>query len=327
MEVSAPDLSVVIVSTNEARWLERCLTSVYTHAAAARLDVVVVDNESSDGTPELVAKHFPWARVVSCANRGFAHANNRALMTPLARYVLFLNPDTEVVDGSFGGLVDMLDGRPDVGLVGVKQLTGDGELYPTIRRFPNAARALGEALVSERWPVRPAWAGERLLDLDRYDQELDCDWTTGAYMLARREALLSAGFMDERFFLYSDEPDLCLRFRRAGWRIIHSPAMTIVHHAGKAGHKPKLVAQEALARRIYAEKHFSTAHRMAFLGALAARHVLRAAAPAGRGGGTAEEGEARRAAARTALRTLLARTSPPFGEPPATSIDPSTVGR
>src|SRR6185437_16189094 len=101
------------------------------------------------------------------------------------------NPDTEVVDGNFGGLVEMLDGRPDVGLVGVKQLTGDGELYPTIRRFPNAARALGEAFVSERWPVRPAWAGERLLDLDRYDEELDCDWTTGAYMLARREALLS----------------------------------------------------------------------------------------------------------------------------------------
>ena len=206
----------------------------------------MVDNESSDGTGALVAERFPQARVVRCPNRGFPHANNRALMTPMARYVLFLNPDTEIVDGDFGALVEMLDGRPTIGLLGVKQLTGDGELYPTMRRFPNAARAMAEALTSERWPLRPAWLGERDLRLERYERELECDWTVGAYMLARREALLGAGFMDERFFLFSDEPDLCLRIRRAGWRIVHSPAMTIVHHAGKAGVKPRLVAQEVL---------------------------------------------------------------------------------
>jgi N-acetylglucosaminyl-diphospho-decaprenol L-rhamnosyltransferase len=317
------DLSIVIVSTNEAHWLDRCLTTVYAHAGSASLDVVVVDNESSDGTAALVTERFPKARVVRCVNRGFAHANNRALMTPVARYVLFLNPDTEIVEGDFGSLVEMLDARPDIGLLGVKQLTGDGVLSPTIRRFPNAARALGEALTAESWRLRPSWVGERELDLARHEHEVECDWTVGAYMLARREALLGAGFMDERFFLFSDEPDLCLRIRHAGWKIIHTPAMTIVHHAGKAGIKPRLVAQETFARRLYAEKHFARPHRMLFLGALAARHAVRAAAP----GRNAAQGAQRRAAARQALRTLLARPAPPFGPPPPTSIDPSTVGR
>jgi N-acetylglucosaminyl-diphospho-decaprenol L-rhamnosyltransferase len=321
MAAEKHDLSIVIVSTNEAHWLRACLSSVYAHAGSASLDVVVVDNESRDGTGALVSEHFPQARVVRCPNRGFAHANNRALMTPVARYVLFLNPDTEIVDGEFGTLVDMLDGRPDIGLVGVKQLTGDGELSPTIRRFPNAARAMGEALTAQRWPLRPSWLGECELDLDRYDAERECDWTVGAYMLARREALLGAGFMDERLFLFSDEPDLCLRIRRAGWRILHTPAMTIVHHAGKAGAKPKLYAQEVYARRVYAEKHFSTTHRALYLGALVTRYALRAVVS----NGTPESSQ-RRLASRAALRTLLTRTTPPFGPPPPTSIDPSTVG-
>jgi GT2 family glycosyltransferase len=320
-EADQHDLTIVVVSTNEAHWLDACLTTVYAHAGDASLDVVVVDNESSDGVGPLIAERFPQARVVRCPNRGFAHANNRALMTPLARYVLFLNPDTEIVEGDFGTLVAMLDARPEIGLLGVKQLTGDGQLSPTIRRFPNAARALGEALTVERWRLRPSWVGERELDLSLYEQEQECDWTVGAYMLARREALLGAGFMDERFFLYSDEPDLCLRIRRAGWRIVHSPAMTIIHHAGKAGVKPKLITQEAIARRIYAEKHFAPPHRAAFIAALVARHAVRAAVPGGNGAGAD-----RRAAARAAVRALVARPVPPFGPPPPTSIDPSTVG-
>jgi GT2 family glycosyltransferase len=304
------DLSIVIVSTNEAHWLERCLTTVYRRSGSARLDVVVVDNESSDGTGDLVRDRFPRARVVRCPNRGFAHANNRALETCYARYALCLNPDTEIVDGTFGRLVEMLDRRPDIGLLGVKQLDGDGALYPTVRRFPNAGRALAEAFTLERWSLRPSNLGERELDLAKYEHELECDWTTGAFMLIRREALLGAGLLDERLFLFSDEPDLCLRLKRGGWKVVHSPAMTIVHHAGKAGVKPALVAQDVYARRVYARKHFAPAHRFAYLGAVAARHAVRAIDPGQREAGA------------RALRTLFGREAPPFGAPPGTSIGP-----
>jgi GT2 family glycosyltransferase len=310
------DLAIIVVSTNEAKWLEPCLRTVFEHAGTAELDVVVVDNGSTDGTRELVETSFPEARVVASENRGFAHANNEGAMTCSARYVLFLNPDTEIVDGTFGELVAALDARPDVGLAGVRQLTADGTLWPTIRYFPSIFRALGEALGSERWPVRGRWAGERELDLDRYAHEVDCDWTSGSFMFARREALLSAGLLDERFFIYSEEPDLCLRMKRHGWSVRHLPTMTIVHHAGKGGVRPKMIAQDVFTRRQYARKHFAAPRRALYLSAVGARHVVRFAAPA-KGNGAAGN---RRAASRLALRTLVGREAPPFGPPPATAI-------
>ena len=306
------DLAVIIVSTNEAHWLRPCLSTVFAKAAGATLDVIVADNQSTDGTRELVESGFPDARVVTCENRGFAHANNRGFMATDSRYVLFLNPDTEILEGTFGELVRALDERPTVGLVGVKQVTADGELSPTIRRFPNAGRALGEALWSERWPVHPAWAGERELDLGVYEREVTCDWTSGSFMLARREALLGAGILDERFFIYGEEPDLCLRIKQAGWEIRHLPTMTILHHAGKAGVKPKMEAQNTYARMQHARKHFGRAHRVAYGAALAARHLMRVA--------FAPRSSGKRAANARALQALVGIGSPRFGRPPDTSV-------
>jgi N-acetylglucosaminyl-diphospho-decaprenol L-rhamnosyltransferase len=305
------DLAIIIVSTNEASWLRPCLESIYRCAGELALDVIVADNESTDGTRELIEDEFAQARVITCTNRGFAHANNRGLQTTDARYVLFLNPDTEVLDGTFEQLVAALDRRPSVGLAGVKQVTPDGELFPTVRRFPNALRALGEALGSERLGLRARWFGERELRLDRYERELDCDWTSGSFMIARREALESAGYMDERFFIYSEEPDLCLRMKRAGWDVRHLPLMTILHHADKAGVNPRMAAQDAYARLQYAHKHLTPAHGAAYRSALALRWLLRLAA-----------GGARRTAARAALGILFGRAAPPFGAPPGQAVAP-----
>jgi GT2 family glycosyltransferase len=312
--MAAPaDIAIIVVSTNEAKWLESCLGTVFEHAGGAQLDVVVVDNSSADGTSDLVRERFPQARVVMSENHGFAHANNRGAETCDARYLLFLNPDTEIVDGTFADLVRLLDARPDVGLAGVRQITADGALWPTIRRFPSARRALGDALASERWPRRFAWAGERETDLARYEAPVPCDWTSGSFMLARRDALLAAGLLDERFFIYCEEPDLCLRIKRAGWEVWHVPTMTIIHHAGKGGIRPRMLAQDAYARRQYAAKHFSAPHRAAYIGAVATRHAIRAIAP-----GDARAGS--RQAARVALRTLAGLDEAPFGPPPGTAI-------
>jgi N-acetylglucosaminyl-diphospho-decaprenol L-rhamnosyltransferase len=316
------DLAIIIVSTNEAQWLRPALPTIFDHAGAATLDVIVVDNGSTDETRELVEAGFPRARIVACANRGFAHANNCGWMTCDARYALFLNPDTQILEGTFGELVQAMDARPTVGLVGVKQVTADGRLSPTIRRFPNAVRALGEALGSERFLFRASWLGERELRMELYDREIECDWTSGSFMLARREALLSAGLMDERFFIFGEEPDLCLRIKKAGWEIRHLPSMTILHHADKSGIKPRMAAQDTFARLQHARKHFGSFHRSAYAGALALHYLLRAAAPSR--GDTVLRG----AAARRAFATALGRTEPPFGAPPRTGLpaDAATIG-
>lgn len=313
------DLAIVIVSANDAHWLERCLSTVFDHAGEATLEVIVVDNASTDGTRDLVESRFPHVRVLSGPNRGFAYGNNRGLEQARARYLLMLNPDTEVIDGTFGELVRELDSRPQVGVVGVRQIKPDGTPCRTIHRFPSFTRALGEALSYERWPVHPAWAGEREMDPDAYERERECDWPTGSFMLVRREALLSAGLFDERFFLYSEEPDLCLRIKRAGWQVLYLPRMTIVHHSGKGGIQPRMEAQDAYARKQYARKHFSTTYRRLYLAALAARYLLRAG---GARAGRADE-IARREGARRALLTLTGRAEPPFGAPPITAIEPA----
>jgi len=309
------DLAIIIVSTNEAHWLRPCLRSAFAHLDGVRADVVVVDNESSDGTPDVVRREFPAARVVRCRNHGFPHANNRALMTCDARYVLFLNPDTEVRHGTFAELIGAMDVRPTVGLIGVRQVNGDGRLEPTIRRFPNALRALGDALAAERIPRRPRWLGERQLDPADYDREVACDWTTGSFMLARREAIESAGFLDERFFMYSDEPDLCRRIKAAGWEVRHLPLMTIVHHAGKAGVKPSIESLNAYTRIVYARKHFSPAHRVLYSGAVLLRHSLRAVYA-----GSGEKGRRIKDANRRVVATLLGRAPVPHGPPSRFSV-------
>ena len=309
------DLAIITVSTNEARWLRPCLSTLFEHVGDIDVDVVVVDNESKDETAELVESEFPEARVVPSRNHGFSHANNRALMTCDARYVLFLNPDTEIVEGTFEELVEAMDARPTVGLIGVRQINAQGRLDTTIRQFPNALRALGDALSAERLPRRPRWLGERELDLAVYDTEVECDWTSGSFMLARREAIESAGFLDERFFMYCDETDLCRRIKSAGWEVRHLPSMTIVHHEGKAGVKPSIEALCAHSRIAYARKHFSPAHRGLYFAAVMLRHALRSVFA-----GSGELGRQRRHASRVVVKTLLGRAPVPYGPPSRFSV-------
>jgi N-acetylglucosaminyl-diphospho-decaprenol L-rhamnosyltransferase len=315
------DLAVIIVSTNEAHWLRRCLPTVFAASEGLDVDVVVVENGSTDGTGDLVRAEFPSARVVRCENHGFPHANNRALMTVDARYVLLLNPDTEIVEGTFGELLGRMHSLQNVGLAGCRQLVTNGELEPSMRRFPTALRLLCEAFGSESWPFRASWTGQRELAIERYAEEFELDWTVGAFMLARREALESAGWLDERLFLYSDEPDLARRIKQAGWTVRHLPQMTILHHARKMGWNLRGHAQIAYAYRQYFAKHLSPAHRGAAVTSLTLGYALRALAFRAR---RPSEPEAPRAM-HAALSTLVGRVGAPYEPPPPTAVRPRAI--
>lgn len=289
------DVCAIIVSHNGKRWLEAALSSLFAGAGSLDLDVVVVDN-GSDGSAAYVEERFPEARTITCANRGFGAANNRALETADARYVLFLNPDTEILSGGLEALVAAMDQLPHVGLAGVRQLTGSDALAASIRRFPSAANMLAEAFAVERVPGLRRFLGERVIDPAAYDRETSCDWTSGSFMLARGEALQQTGGFDERFFLFSEETDLCWRVKEAGWEIVHMPQVTIRHFESERSATPRMEAQSAYGRLQFARKHFS---RVApYRRAMILRYVLRA----------------RRGAARAALRTVL-RDKPPLAVP------------
>jgi GT2 family glycosyltransferase len=298
------DVCVIIVSHNGKRWLDAALATLFERAGGVDLDVVVVDN-GSDGAVAHVEERFPAVRTIASANHGFGHANNRGLETADARYVLFLNPDTEFLSGSLGDLIAGLDRRPDVGLAGVRQLDSAGALAPSIRRFPSAANMFAEALGVERVPGARRVLGERELDPAAYGRETPCDWTSGSFMIARREALEATGGFDERFFLFAEETDLCWRIKLAGWQVMHMPQLTIRHYERDQGLSSRLEAQAAYARVQFARKHFQRVAQYRW--ALAFRYALRIGFYSALG----DRKQGQRQAARAALATVRSG-QPPF---------------
>ena len=318
------DLAVIVVSHEQERFLPRCLSTLLEHAGGLSVDLVVLDNGSTGAARDLVERDFPEARALVSENRGFAHACNLAASTCDARWLLFLNPDTEFLEGSLARLLGGLG--PEVGIAGIRQLDDDGELITTMRGFPTALRALGDSLGLERVPRRPGWLGERDLRLERYQREFEGDWTIGSFLLTRREAFDAVGGFDERFFLYSEEVDLCLRVHRAGWNVVHSPAVTILHHGNSD--RPldaRLQTQLAWGRLQYADKNLPALSRPVFRGALLLRYGLR----------SLHGDPRRREAARSATSLLLGRRPPPFesrrpAPPPverlAPGLEPGVIG-
>jgi len=241
------DLSVVIVSWNVRELLRRCLQSVvYSPQSSVlsrtqdddqglRTEIIVVDNASSDGSVEMVRAEFPQVRLIANErNLGFTRGNNQGLALSRGRYVLFLNPDTEVVGDALATMVHYMDDHPDVGALGPLLRYPDGSVQSSRRRFPTLGTALFESTLLELWWPGNPWARRyRMADWPD-DVEQEVDWVVGACLLARREVLDQVGGFDEGFFMYSEEMDLCRRIKAAGWRVVYLPSAQVIHHEGKS---------------------------------------------------------------------------------------------
>lgn len=198
------------------------------------VEVIVVDNASTDGSAEMVQAEFPGVHLVANdENRGFPAANNQGLAVAQGRYIFLLNPDTEVLGDGLATMVAFADTHPDVGMLGPQLLNPDGSVQSSRRRFPTLATAFFESTWLQ--PYAPHRVLERYYVEDRPDDIVqEVDWVYGAAMMARREAIEQVGPMDEGFFMYSEELDWCRRFRGAGWRVVYLPTAQVVHHEGKS---------------------------------------------------------------------------------------------
>lgn len=314
-----PDLSFVVVTHDGREMALATLRSARAALGDLRAEWIVVDSASADGTPEAIEAEFDDVAVLRVANRGFAAGNNAGIASARGRYVLLLNPDVEVLEGCFAELIAALDSRPDVGIASVVQRGSGGELQFSMRRFPTPIRDLGESLFAARWPV---FRKTQELDVEaaRYGRECSADWVVGAFLCARAEAIVSIGPMDERFFLYSEEIDWCLRAHQRGWDVRHLPLMTVTHHAGRRD-RGDLMSQLAHSRSLFAAKHHGPVGASGIRAALALGHLLRAAlrAPA-----ALVDGRSRRrvAAEASALRVLLGLGDPPLVAAPAPPAGP-----
>ena len=266
--VSMIELSIVIVSWNVQRLLSRCLRSVLdgSKSLAPDAEVIVVDNGSADGSAQMVRIEFPQVRLIANAdNRGFPAANNQGIGIAKGRYVLLLNPDTEVVADALAVMISYADAHPDVGVVGPRLLNPDGSVQPSRRRFPTLFTAFFESTWLERYAPRRLL--ERYYVLDQPDDAtLSVDWVDGSALMARRDAIEQVGLMDEGFFMYSEELDWCRRFRGAGWGVVYLPTACIIHHRGKSSE------QVAAARHLHFQtskiRYFRKHHSPAAAGAL-----------------------------------------------------------
>ena len=229
------DVTVVIVSWNTRDILRGCLRSVFEQTHGTSFKVVVVDNDSRDGSAEMVAAEFPEVALITNAdNLGFAKACNQGMRMSNSRFTLLLNPDTVILDDAISRCIDYADRHPDVGVVGCQVLEDAHRVTPTGFSFPSplnvflALSGLSRVFPKSRFFGRPemSWWDRRT--------ERDVDVVTGMFMLARREAIEQVGLMDEAYFVYSEEADWCYRFARAGWRRAFTPTAKIIHLDGGA---------------------------------------------------------------------------------------------
>jgi GT2 family glycosyltransferase len=197
------------------------------------METWVVDNGSTDGSAELVRRRFPWVRLlVNHENQGFARANNQAMSLTRGRYLLFLNPDTQLLPESLRVLVGFLDRHPRTGAVAPQVLSPEGRIQPSCRRFPTLGAVFWEATGLDRaLPKHPLFGHYLMGDWD-HEGLCPVDQPMGACLMVRRRALDQIGPWDERFFLFFEEVDLCRRLKTLGWDIYFVPQAQIIHHGG-----------------------------------------------------------------------------------------------
>jgi hypothetical protein len=231
--MAAPDVSVCVVSYECRDLLEACLASLPRAAPEHELEIIVADNASGDGTPEMLAAEFPTVRVLPQeTNLGFAAAMNRAVAASSAPLIAWLNPDCEVQPGAFAVLIRELQGDPDLDVVAPKLLYPRGQTQLSCGTLPRLRDALYDNLgLSVLFPHSRVLNGHRLGHWS-YDESRDVAWASGACLMMRREAWEQVGPLDERFFMYCEETDWFMRLHKIGGRLRFVPDAVVMHHHG-----------------------------------------------------------------------------------------------
>jgi N-acetylglucosaminyl-diphospho-decaprenol L-rhamnosyltransferase len=220
------EVAAVVVNYNARDALVRCVQSLRADGVGA---VVVVDNDSRDGSGEALAAADPEARwLPTGANLGFGAGANRGVATVGTPYVLILNPDVEIEPGTVKALVDALERNPGVAAVGPRVQEPNGTVYSSGRPFPDLVVAAGHAFLGYAVPHNRFTRAYKVLDWDRCSAR-DVDWLSGSCLMVRRAAFDAVGGFDEAYFMYAEDVDLCWRWGRAGWRVRYEPAGRVVH--------------------------------------------------------------------------------------------------
>ncbi len=221
-------LSVVVVNHNTRDLLRDCLGSVVADGAGIPMQIVVVDNGSSDNSGAMVRAEFPASILIeNISNHGFSKANNQGLKASNSDFVLFLNSDSRLQKGALKALIDFIQSSPNVGIVGPRVLNGDGSLQLSCGISPTVwTEVCNKLLLHIPFPFfkMGSWA---------HDETREVGWVSGACMFVRREMLEQIGYLDEGMFMYYEDLDICFRARRSGWKVSYVPGGQVIHLGGR----------------------------------------------------------------------------------------------
>ncbi len=224
------DLSIVILNYKTRGLLKECLKGIKMVQPKLDYEIIVVDNGSNDGTPQMMAEFFPDIRFIEAGvNLGYAKGNNLGIRQAKGQYVMIMNPDIVVFPGVLERLATVMDSRPDVGVVAPKLLNPDKSLQFSCYRFPDFWIP-----IYRRTPLGKLNFAKKKLDeyfLKDWDHNSprEVDWLLGGCLLIRKKALEEVGFLDERYFAYFDDVDLCRSMWQKGWKVIYFPEVSVVH--------------------------------------------------------------------------------------------------
>ena len=255
------ELSVIIVSYNTAQLIDEMMQALLASAQQRRLQVIAVDNASTDGSAKVFKTRYPWVELIeSPHNIGFGRANNLALPRAHGRFVLLLNTDAFVAPDTLDKTLTYMESRPDCGVLGVRLVGRDGELQPSCRYFPTPWNTFLSRTGLQRWLPH-----DRLVDDMGWDHRSvrECDWVPGCYYLVRREVIDSAGLFDPRYFLYCEEVDHCRAVKAMGWKVLYFPYTEVVHIGGESAKTEgglsaagrQLSALQSESQMLYFRKH------------------------------------------------------------------------
>jgi GT2 family glycosyltransferase len=282
-------VSIVIVNWNSREYLRKCIASILANTHRTALEIVVIDSASFDGAGRMLREHYPEVRFIqSEANVGFAKANNQAARSAAGEYLLFLNPDTELVGPAIDALHAAARALPDAGVVGCRLLNSDGTVQTScIQSIPTITNQLLDSeVLRARWPKSRLWGMAALHDASMKPSEVEA--ISGACLMVKRKTFEQVGRFGEDYFMYAEDMDLSHKVREAGCRNYYVPDATVVHHGGSSAEQvvstfAAVMTREAIARFLAKTRGtaYSTAYRAAMgtsaVGRLALLSVVRAA--------------------------------------------------
>ena len=228
-------VSIVIISWNQLANLRRCLSAIFEHVDRLGIEVLVIDNASTDGTGDMVRSMFPEVCLRSnAANLGVARARNQGMLHSCGEYVLLLDDDTECTNDFVHAAIDYMERRPEIGIMGPRLYSPNGETQPSARPFPSVRGILGRGLSL----ITPdAFRSNYLFRFTSCSSPVEVSWVLGACQFIRKEAINDLGPLDGRYFFGYEDVDYCRRAFQANWRVVYHPGISILHHYQRSSAK------------------------------------------------------------------------------------------